>query len=192
MNQELTLEFLKSIIDYDPATGSATWKKRTAYEFTSIEACIAWNESSAGKPIGTIFTNQRGHKYVSVTILGKSYRLSRLIFFYITGRWPTGDIMHKDRVGTNNAWTNLKEVTRAENMKNVAMTSRNTSGHVGVSWNRHKKKWHASVMVNYKTIHLGYFHNKLDAIAARSKANRDLGFDPLHGSRRRKSDNKQI
>ncbi|WP_341326953.1 HNH endonuclease [Methylotuvimicrobium sp. KM2] len=191
MKPDLTQELLKSLVDYDPATGRFTWRKRTADMFTSIDACIAWNESNAAKPIGAFFTNQRGHTYIRVSILGKAYMLSRLIFFYMTGRWPVGDIMHRDRDGTNNAWSNLKEVSRIENMRSLAMTKRNSSGFVGVSWDRHKNKWHASIMVRYKTIHLGYFDDKLDAIAARSKANRDLGFDPLHGQRRRKSDNKQ-
>ncbi len=40
-------------------------------------------------------------------------------------------------------------------------------------------------MVNYKTIHLGYFSDKSEAIAAKIKANKELGFDPMQGRRRR-------
>lgn len=191
MKRELTHELLKSLVDYDPASGSTTWRKRTSDMFALDDDCFAWNESNAGKNIGAPFFNQRGRRYMRASIFGKSYMLSRLIFFYMTGRWPVGDIMHRDRDGTNNTWSNLKEVSRIENMRSLAMTKRNSSGCVGVSWNRQKNKWHASVMVNYKTIHLGYFAGKHDAIAARSKANRDLGFDPMHGCRRRKPDNKQ-
>ena len=40
-------------------------------------------------------------------------------------------------------------------------------------------------MVNYKTIHVEYFSDKSEAIAARIKANKELGFDPMHGRQRR-------
>ena len=33
----------------------------------------------------------------------------------------------------------------------------NTSGRHGVSWNSKRKKWHAKIQVNYRTINLGFF-----------------------------------
>ena len=46
----------------------------------------------------------------------------------------------------------------------------NTSGCVGVYWNTQRNKWYAQITVNKKTISLGYFYNKADAIKARKDA----------------------
>lgn len=46
----------------------------------------------------------------------------------------------------------------------------NTSGCTGVCWLKDQNKWRAEIQFNYKTIHLGTYTNKEDAIAARKAA----------------------
>ena len=65
----------------------------------------------------------------------------------------------------NVVWgTNQTQALRKRTPKN------NTSGVKGVMWEKSKSKWKAGIRVNYKQIHLGYFDNKEDAIAARLTA----------------------
>lgn len=60
--------------------------------------------------------------------------------------------------------------------KNRRRSIRNKSGHCGVFWNRKLSKWQVSIYANKKTIHLGYYADKADAIAARQAANEKYGF----------------
>lgn len=57
----------------------------------------------------------------------------------------------------------------------------NTSGCTGVHWHRRLKKWQAAIGVARKNIHLGYYADKADAIAARQAANIKYGFHQNNG-----------
>ena len=57
----------------------------------------------------------------------------------------------------------------------------NTSGINGVYYNKKTKKWYSQIKVNYKTIHLGSFHEKQDAVTAREKADMFYNFHSNHG-----------
>lgn len=53
-----------------------------------------------------------------------------------------------------------------------------TSGVTGVLWNTKRQRWQSMVKVDGKQIHLGFFVQKDDAIAARQAANVKYGFFP--------------
>ena len=95
------------------------------------------------------------------------------------------DIDHINGVKTDNRINNLRLVTRSINLQNASMRCHNTSGFNGVSWHKSTKKWRAQIRVDGKSIHLGVFSNKKDAIAARIKANIKYGFSERHGEQRK-------
>ena len=55
-------------------------------------------------------------------------------------------------------------------MNRVNLPSNNTSGVIGVWWNKQLKKWQAMIYYYGKSKHLGYFINKEDAIKVRKEA----------------------
>ena len=57
-----------------------------------------------------------------LTINGKMYRAHRVIWLWMTGKWPENDIDHEDRDATNNRWNNLGDKTKADNNRNRAKT----------------------------------------------------------------------
>lgn len=59
------------------------------------------------------------------------------------------------------------DVTQARNKRK---SSNNKSGFVGVGWNKASRKWRSRINVEGKTILLGYFESKNDAIKARKDA----------------------
>ena len=74
---------------------------------------------------------------------------------------------HIDMNSFNNRKCNLRLATKQENARNHKLMSNNTSGFTGVSWNKQKCKWEAKVFDYGKSLHLGLFDNKEDAIRAR-------------------------
>ncbi len=78
---------------------------------------------------------------------------------------------HIDRNPLNNRRSNLRKATFKENSRNQSKSTRNTSGIVGVGWYKRYNKWRAYITTD-KTLTLGYFDNKDDAIRARLKAER--------------------
>lgn len=76
---------------------------------------------------------------------------------------------HIDRNELNNRRNNLRPATVKENARNGSIRSTNTSGYIGVVWNKNRQKWVAQITVDYKNICLGYFADKEDAIRARLK-----------------------
>ncbi|HEC65424.1 MAG TPA: HNH endonuclease [bacterium] len=63
---------------------------------------------------------------------------------------------HIDGDKLNNLRENLRSVTHSQNCRNRKFV--NTSGYRGVSW--HQGKWRATITINGKHKHLGYFDNK--------------------------------
>ena len=134
----LTHERLKSLLDYDPETGISTW-------------LVGKGTARAGARAGSISTS---HGYRKIQIDGKLYLEHRVIFFWMTGRWPAQHVDHRDMDKLNNRWHNLREATRSQNTANRRAYKNNTSGVKGVCWNKRKKKWVAQIAVNGVKIHL--------------------------------------
>ena len=85
------------------------------------------------------------------------------------------DNMVVDHIGgeetrSDNRKQNLRICTISQNNMNRKITSRNTSGVVGVAWDKNKKKWEATIRINKKQVHLGLFDNFEDAVATRKQS----------------------
>lgn len=177
-------DFLGNVLVCDAQEGMLFWKKRSPDMFLSgrrsqSHQCAIFNSKSAGKEA---FTATDTHGYKFGAIFGKNYRAHRVIWAMTFGAWPDGQIDHINGNRSDNRIENLRVVSNAENQRNSKIRSTNTSGAAGVSWNKRCAKWQARITVNHKRIHLGYFGNKDDAIAARKSAEIKYGFHPNHGA----------
>lgn len=106
------------------------------------------------------FVTSKG--YVVASIKGRLVYLHRLILRPSKGKMTD----HKNGDRLDNRRVNLRAVTPAVNARNRHDVP--TSGKIGVS--RFKDKWRARIKVDYKSIHLGLFDKKEDAIKARHQA----------------------
>ena len=89
------------------------------------------------------------------------------------GKYDCNDKFEIDHINGkpyDNRKENLRIVTHMQNMKNIKLSVSNTSGYKGMHWCKLEKKWKAFIAVNKRTIHLGTFANKEDAINARKEA----------------------
>lgn len=161
MTETLTIERLRTLIDYNPETG--VFKRKVKLS----------SRANLEKEIGVIAQN--GRKYISVD--GKPYLAHRLAWLYVTGSWPTQNIAFLDRDYLNLRFANLKEETFAETASKGCCRSGNSSGIKNVSWDKYKKKWVATKTQDYKRILLGYFDNKEDAAKAVSEV-QNIQVDP--------------
>ena len=84
---------------------------------------------------------------------------------------PEGmDTDHVNHNTLDNRRKNLRTVTTQQNRWNNRMPKHNTSGFMGVCWDKDRNKWTAKLGLMGKCIHLGRYVNKLDAIKARKIA----------------------
>ncbi len=86
------------------------------------------------------------------------------------------EIDHIDGNGLNNKWSNLRSVSHSINAKNQKKHKNNTSGNSGVTFRKDSNKWRARIMVNDKSISLGTFLKKEDALSARIEAENKYYF----------------
>jgi hypothetical protein len=103
----LTAKRLRQLLYYNPKTGVFRWRKATR---TGVPA---------GAIAGMLHTPNGGRMFYRwISIDGRKYKAHRLAWLYMTGRWPVRGIDHKNRVGTDNRWTNLRLATASQNHGN--------------------------------------------------------------------------
>ena len=73
----------------------------------------------------------------------------------------------------DNRKSNLRICTHRQNLCNQKLSSANTSGYRGVSWNKLCGKWHAYIKVKQKRIHLGVYKDKAEAARVYNDAARE-------------------
>ena len=110
--------------------------------------------------------NDEGYLVTSLNN-NKKIRMSRLV---MNENNPRVRIDHQNHNTMNNRKSNLRRATSSENAMNSGLSSANTSGVTGVLFDKRGNKWVASIMVNYKSIHLGRFDKFEDAVKARKEA----------------------
>ena len=152
---KITLEYLKSILKYEPDTGEWTWR-------VSQSKKIDMGDNAGGR--------KGEYGYLLIKIDGKLYRAHILAHFYMTGKWPKDEIDHKDLNNLNNKWLNLREATSSQNKANTKKRIDNTTGFKGVYWHKKSKKFVASIKLDYKKIHLGLYLNIIDAARSYDRA----------------------
>lgn len=139
----------KKLFNYDANNGQLVWK-------------INSGRANIGNVAGTLVSGG----YIRVLIRNKSYAVHHIIWWLETGRWPK-EIDHIDRNPCNNVFSNLREVSRSENMLNKPLQSNNTSGVKGVHYCSWRGKWKVQCRKVGKTPIQEYYDSKEDAIRRR-------------------------
>lgn len=146
----LTAEQARALFDYDEETGALTFK-------------------NTGKEAGRL--DRYGYRIVTIRVTFCEHRLAWLL---ANGEWPKGQIDHINRDKADNRIENLRECTNAENHQNLPMLSTNSSGFVGVTWNKSCSKWQAQIRAKGKSKYLGVFSSAEEAAEAYAAAKRQL------------------
>lgn len=160
----VTLERLKELLAYDPATGIFTWKIRRR------------NQIRPGTIAGKSVNDEGYHK---IFIDAKSYSAHRLAWFYMTGLWPNF-VDHINGIKTDNRFANLRDVSNSENQQNQRKAHKhNLSGFLGVS-SKGIGQFSANIRLNGKQHYLGTYPTAEAAHAAYLNAKRELHQSAIH------------
>jgi hypothetical protein len=104
--------------------------------------------------------------YHSLVAYDRNLKKSVTMFHIIVGKQHD----HINRNSFDNRKENLRPATVQENNYNKSQSKRNTSGFIGVYFDKKYKTWYSSIKISDKTTRLGTFQNKTDAIRARFEA----------------------
>lgn len=105
----------------------------------------------------------QGNNYAVRTCRVNSKR-TILMHRVILERMGFKDFAHADHINKdslNNCRCNLRPATVCQSMYNRSKMKNNTSGYIGVCWN--KGSWRVAILANYKQIYVGSSHNKKEA-----------------------------
>jgi hypothetical protein len=142
---DLTAERLREVLHYNPETGV----------FTRLKTEKNWRS-------GDIAGGFRAG-YIQIRVDGAKYSAHRLAWLYAYGVNPIDEIDHIDGNKSNNALSNLRQATHAENQQNKPIQKNNSSGFVGICWHKGSGKWHAKIQHMGRSMFLGQFDKKEDA-----------------------------
>lgn len=178
---------------YDPIAGDIVWKVRSEDDFPDMQNRRSWNARYAGKRAGATSTSRGGsvvYRTVGITTGKKArfYLVHRIIWEMHNGPIPDG--MQVDHVNTDsldNKITNLRLATHAQNLWNRGAEKCNTLGLKGVTPDRRRGKWKATIRANKGIHNLGYFDSPDEAHAAYRSA-----ALVLHGEFARTQDHQEI
>lgn len=151
-----TLDELRASIAYDPDTGVFTRK-------------VGYGRSKAGTVLGT----KASTGYLTICFKGQIFTAHRLAWFYVHGVMPSSPVDHINGNRTDNRIENLRSGSFASNNQNRLKPQRNnTSGFLGVGWNKQNKRWKAQITVDNQTKHLGHYDTPEEAHEAYLAAKR--------------------
>ena len=143
-----TIEELREYLDYDPETGTLTWKKRPGYRVQQgAPSCSALNSNG----------------YKQLQFRGTKFEAHRVAFALHHGHWPTPCCDHIDGNRLNNRADNLRECSLSANQHNRRISRNNTTGVKGVK-QRKSGGYEARVRIN-GAVYTKYFYRLEDAAA---------------------------
>lgn len=180
-----SVDLLRKLLDYDPATGALYWRERSPDDFfgsgsvAKETVCRRWNSRLSGRRADSRSGN--GYHQVNITTPdGKRCLIAhRVVWALVYGRWPAFPLDHVNGVRGDNRVENLRASTPAQNSRNSARRSDSRLPCAGV---RQKGlSWTAQISIGGVRVHLGSFACRFDAVLARLLAEKAHGYTMRHG-----------
>lgn len=117
----LTGSQIEAVWIVNPITGSVFWRN--------------------GKEAGAICFDG----YRQLTLNYRRYKAHHVVWAWVHGRWPKGEIDHINGIRADNRPANLRECSVQQNRLNGGLRSNNKSGFKWVCWDKRAARWRADV-----------------------------------------------
>lgn len=105
--------------------------------------------------------------------------LHRIIWKMVYGEEPD-TIDHINGDPSDNRLVNLRSVPQGDNARNIKLKKNNTSGHMGVYFDKRRKMWVSRIHHGHNR-HLGHYNTYEEAVQVRKEAERRYWFHENHG-----------
>lgn len=145
----LTAERLRELLTYDPVTGE-----------------FRWLVSRRAMRKGALAGSPTGGRSIFIMVDRKRHSARRLAVLYMTGAMPEGEVLPLNGNHEDLTWRNMRVASQSEVRAHGRRSATNTTGYRGVSLRSSTGMYRASLGVDYKVRHLGYFSDPLDAARA--------------------------
>lgn len=153
MKQLPTYEEVNELLEYNSETGLFRWKNPRGSRckkgwFTGSSSKIGYN---------TIYFN------------GNRHYAHRLAWLLHTGEWPFKNIDHIDGCKSNNAISNLRDVSQSDNLRNLKHAK---------GWSKHRNRYRAQIRLDSINSTLGIYDTPEEAAIAYWSVKNILGLNP--------------
>lgn len=166
---DLEADYVRSIVKYMPDTGDVFWAVDHKYK------------NLRGKKVGFLHKTNNRYSALRCTIRGRQYMLHRIIWLYMTGESPCGEIDHINHNPLDNKFSNLRLVSRAVNNRNAKKRVDNTTGVTGVYKDRNRWGVYIGAGGAGKSVYIGSYKDFEEAVSARLTAQDHYGYGDTHG-----------
>ena len=167
----IDIDYLRQRLRYEPETGKLYWLD---YEGVTNK----WRVRFAGKEA---FIFQRPNGYKQGQLDGLNILAHRAAWALHYAGWPDEQIDHINGIRDDNRIANLRAVSSKDNNRNRKRGVHNTSGAMGVHWDKGRKKWLSFITEDNRFKNLGRFDTIEEATKARKEAEVKYGFHENHG-----------
>lgn len=126
------------------------------------------NGSVFSKYLNGFLSSKSGSGYSYIHIARGNYRTHRIVYTLYKEDIPEElQIDHINNIKTDNRIENLRVLNRRDNCSRIQIKNNNTSGYIGVSFNKNFKKYNAQIQINNRLKFLASFLTPEEAAIAR-------------------------
>lgn len=160
----IPVDYIKSVLDYNPSTGEFFWKTRPREHFKSDTVWKSFNKKYVGKLAGSLEQTTSGYQYNSLYVNKVRYKAHRVAWAYIYG--DTNSIIdHINGDSLDNRICNLR-------LSTVSANTFNTGKSPTYTWygiRPKDSKWEVWFPVEGVSTYFGRYDTEVEAATVRKQ-----------------------